>query len=261
MIKSSSLTLQQTSSLGQKEQSFEKTFVTLNLDGRKIKMLKTSFEKLPIYRRIESETVLVIEKRYATEYFLENRDFSSFMAILYYFRNNELHVPQDVCINIFRHELRFWDINDEYLKTCCFVKYAHFYRDQEAAKRFRQRNYLSEVETITKKMVPWKAWVYKLLHARYIDSKKNICVGAYRITKIFAVLFLVFNMAFRFDHSLDQELTPFHWSEFYEKHIDELYELCKGSPELMTTNLLKICDDNFQELKKNRLKLEKYFSV
>jgi len=231
-----------------KKVKIEKAFVTLNLDGRKIKMLKSSFEELPIHIGIVCATVNIIEKTDTTEYFLENHDYSSFVAILYYFRNNELHVPQDVCLNIFRRELQFWDINVDALKTCCFVKYSSFHAHQDAAKKFRQRIYYSDIETITKKMDPWKASIYKLLNTRSIDFSKNIWVGIYRFATIAAALFLVFLMIFKFDHTFDENLTISQWSEFYENHMDELYELCRGDPQLMTTTLLSVCNNNREGL-------------
>jgi len=228
---------------------YEKLFVTLNLDGKKIQMLKSSFEELPIYFNIVCATANIIEKTHSTEYFLENHDYSSFVAILYYFRNKELHVPPDVCMNIFRRELQFWDINEEALKTCCFVKYSSFYADQDAAKKFRQRVYLSDVDTITKKMSPWKAWIYKLLNTRSI-FRGDVWAVIYRFVTIAAVLFLVSNLYFKVDHTFDEELTVSQWSEFYENHMDELYELCTGKPQQMTTALLKVCDNNREALKR-----------
>lgn len=101
-------------------------FTQININGLKYQMLESAFLNLPIYNRIVSVSVKVFDPQTrTTEYFLEN-DRSCFLAILDYFKHGELHLPDNVCMNVFKREIEFWNIDWQLLQTCCFLKYSAF---------------------------------------------------------------------------------------------------------------------------------------
>ena len=100
--------------------------IELNINGLKYQMLESVYLKLPILDRIKASVVEVFNhKTHTTEYFLDT-DAPSFFAIVEYYKNRGLHLPANVCPNVFKKEMEFWGIDFQLLKPCCFIKLSSF---------------------------------------------------------------------------------------------------------------------------------------
>ena len=110
-----------------------KEVVLLNLSGQAFRLPKSTFLRLPSQcfediRDPSDET---------EEYFLD-RHAESFTAILWYFTNGELHMPDNICPAVFKRELEFWSVDPSRLSRCCYMKYVSFFEDQALLKTFEQ---------------------------------------------------------------------------------------------------------------------------
>ena len=80
------------------------------------------------------------------EYFY-NRNWTTFNAILDFYRIGSLHTPADACAMVFKEDLAFWGIDELFLDPCCALKYypeietcqKEFIGDLEAKKREEDR--------------------------------------------------------------------------------------------------------------------------
>ena len=95
-------------------------------------MRESTFRRLPCKEKIEQTSLLIqnqnpISSTTAVEYFLE-KDISCFRSVVYFYNNGGLHVPKNVCMNVFMQEMLFWGIDLCHLSPCCALEYAKFSR-------------------------------------------------------------------------------------------------------------------------------------
>ena len=64
------------------------------------------------------------------------RNATVFAAIVDYAQNSELHMPQEVCPQLFAMELDFWGLDINEVEPCCYPGVVHFLWEQEKLTKF-----------------------------------------------------------------------------------------------------------------------------
>jgi len=220
-----------------KHNSIESPFVTIYLNGREYVMLREFLLELPIRQQIISSAVKI-----GHDYFLEN-DYDCFVAIIDYFRHGELHIPKNVCINIFKRELNFWELDSTNLETCCYYEFARFNNVQSTAQEFRRSIYSLEFEKTTKNMSGWQSKIYAVMN--YPTSSKLATI--YRLFMLVVVIGLLTCtvMHTALDSKLD--LSNDDWNDYFKNDRDGLSLLCRHRPIEMTSELLELCESHSRE--------------
>lgn len=108
----------------------EKDIIDLNLNGRVFRLKRSTFLRLP-------NTSLEHGEDIHGEVYME-RHADSFDAILWYYTNGELHMPNSICPAVFKKELEFWSVEPNKLSQCCYIKYLSFFEDQKLLKTFQE---------------------------------------------------------------------------------------------------------------------------
>jgi len=100
--------------------------ITLNIKGYRYQMLRSTFHNLQIRDKILKTCHVYYNKSTLDhEYFLE-RNASCFVSIMEFLQHGVLHMPHDVCPNIFKSEMEYWNIQESVLSICCFTRLSSF---------------------------------------------------------------------------------------------------------------------------------------
>ena len=133
-------------------ESFET--VILNIRGTKFEVYKNTLDRYPNTRlgklvnaRSVSEQLKLCQVRFSEFYF--DRDPSVMNLILGYYLTGKLHLNITKCVNSFKDELSFWEIDDDQISVCCKLNYFNQLTDVEgqiefenrARRKFRQSEY------------------------------------------------------------------------------------------------------------------------
>lgn len=62
--------------------------------------------------------------KYEELYF--DRPATPFESILTFYQTGRLHLPQNICPNVFKEELEYWEIDYKQLDRCCLLNYVQF---------------------------------------------------------------------------------------------------------------------------------------
>ena len=116
------------------EKSPPSSMIVINVGGKKFETQKETLEKVPNSKlsKLLKESKHFISDR--GEYFFD-RDPQVFAAILNYHRVGELHLPRDFCSMTVRHELKFWDIDEDNLEQCCWLRYQEQIEKQKVLEK------------------------------------------------------------------------------------------------------------------------------
>ena len=104
--------------------------VILNIGGTKFEVMWKSFEPRilsrlgKLYRAKTHEKILSLVDMYNLEdnEFYFDRDPGSFNCILNYHRTGKLHCIDEVCPLDYTDDLKFWNIDENFLESCCQVR-------------------------------------------------------------------------------------------------------------------------------------------
>lgn len=97
--------------------------IVINVGGTRFETYRSTLRLLPESRLAQLSPTNSDFDSTRVEYFFD-RDPSSFAAILNYYRTGKLHVPNDVCGNLFFEELNFWGIGELSIQPCCWTTYS-----------------------------------------------------------------------------------------------------------------------------------------
>ena len=100
--------------------------IILNVRGIKYEVLKINLNKFPKTRlgRIVNDIEEKSEVQKVSYYeFYFDRDPYILKLILNYYITGKLHVSNTNCVNLFRDELAFWEIDEDYINICCKLKF------------------------------------------------------------------------------------------------------------------------------------------
>ncbi|KAK3105176.1 hypothetical protein FSP39_018934 [Pinctada imbricata] len=205
--------------------------VNLNLNGQVFRLPRSTFLRLP--SQCFDETLE--SSADCDEYFLE-RHADSFTAILWYFTNGELHMPDSVCPSVFKRELEFWSIEPSRMSRCCYMKYVSFFEDQALLKTFE------EDETRTKGIVKptkigstrWERFrrqVWTILD----DPSSGITAKMYVVVSAFFILLSIFVLSASTHPSFQRPLDIREWAEYFNNEPEIQQQFEEGLVEIITT--------------------------
>ncbi|OWF46555.1 potassium voltage-gated channel protein Shaw-like [Mizuhopecten yessoensis] len=107
--------------------------VMLNVGGR---MFETTYATLHTQPETRLGKLSMDSNEYCEEtkqfFFDRNPDF--FNSLLDFYRTGELHLPSCYCGASLRHELSFWELQEEDLSECCLQVYYKYDNDKETMK-------------------------------------------------------------------------------------------------------------------------------
>lgn len=105
--------------------------VILNVGGERHEILWENLSRHP-YTRLgqlgectSHDEILEVCDDYTletNEYFWDRQP-RTFALILNLYRNDKLHLPEDLCVMDFEENLQYWGIDELYLDSCCQMKY------------------------------------------------------------------------------------------------------------------------------------------
>jgi len=223
--------------------SRETTIVTLNLSGYRYQMMKESFLKLPIKAQIISKSILLRSKDSdAVEYFVESSEPSCFLAVIHYFRSGKLHIPKNVCKNMFKKEIECWDIDCRELCTSCYLEYASFNQEQDSGKEFFRKRRTQNYHQIVSKMAKWQKMIYLLTYVPQSSWKAYI----YNLIFIFAIFASILVSVALTSNELPYrvELNEKQWREYFKDNMTELHYLCTLKTHEQSEQLRNFCENN-----------------
>lgn len=126
-MRSKSLNMDSKKQQNQQQRSTERVFsgkrVIINVGGTRFETYRSTLRLLPETRLAQLSPTNSDFDSSRVEYFFD-RDPASFAAILNYYRTGKLHVPNDVCGNLFYEELNFWGIGERSIQPCCWTTYS-----------------------------------------------------------------------------------------------------------------------------------------
>ncbi|PVD18954.1 hypothetical protein C0Q70_21513 [Pomacea canaliculata] len=135
--------------------------VRLNVGGDSSTRLPTHFENTPTHLLGSLSPQSPYFNRWRREYFFD-RNASIFAAILDLYRNNELHLPQNVCGNATLRELEFWRVPVIWVAACCWSNITVALQDQQLAIDLHNKVWRKEPQK-PKKRSMWRSKVWKIL--------------------------------------------------------------------------------------------------
>lgn len=97
--------------------------VVINIGGVKFETYRTTLNLISESRLAHLSPTNSDYDPVRQEYFFD-RDPTSFSAIINYYRTGRLHVPNQVCGNLFYEELNFWGIGERSIQPCCWTNYS-----------------------------------------------------------------------------------------------------------------------------------------
>ena len=97
--------------------------IIINVGGTRFETYRSTLRLLPETRLAQLSPTNSDFDPIRIEYFFD-RDPVSFSAILNYYRTGKLHVPNEVCGNLFFEELNFWGIGERSIQPCCWTTYS-----------------------------------------------------------------------------------------------------------------------------------------
>jgi hypothetical protein len=111
--------------------SFERSNITnvnnkrlmINVGGTRFETYASTLKLIPESRLANLTETNSDYDPIKNEYFFD-RDPSSFLAILNFYRTGSLHAPMDLCGNVFHQELNFWGISETSIQPCCWTSYS-----------------------------------------------------------------------------------------------------------------------------------------
>ena len=132
-------TLKRLSGLKNSSTSRQNQIIKLNIGGTTFQTYKRTLNLISdsrLARITESNSDFDQEKN---EFFFD-RDPTSFLAILNYYRTGKLHAPRDICSNLFFDELTYWGIEENSIQPCCWTNYNQSRECDEILKMEKEEN-------------------------------------------------------------------------------------------------------------------------
>ena len=97
--------------------------ITINVGGIRYETYTKTLKLIPESRLANLSETNSSYDPIRKEYFFDRHP-GAFVAILNLFRTGKLHVPTDMCANLFSEELNFWGISDLCFEPCCWSLYS-----------------------------------------------------------------------------------------------------------------------------------------
>ncbi|XP_052098409.1 potassium voltage-gated channel protein Shab-like [Mytilus californianus] len=97
--------------------------VRLNIPGTKFQITRKLLEAHPHTTLGKLITDADVSK---SEEFYFDRPATPFESILTFYQTGRLHLPQNICPNVFKGELEYWKIDYKQLDRCCLFNYIQF---------------------------------------------------------------------------------------------------------------------------------------
>ncbi|XP_013789758.2 potassium voltage-gated channel protein Shab-like isoform X2 [Limulus polyphemus] len=105
--------------------------ISLNVGGIKHQVLGRTLDRLPHSRlgRLRQCKNITEVMKLCDDYDYEEREFffdrhpGTFSSILNFYRTGSLHLVDEICVESFKDDLNYWEIDVNYLEPCCLHRY------------------------------------------------------------------------------------------------------------------------------------------
>ena len=127
--------------------------IILNVSGFKYEVLKTKLNRFPNTKLGQLVNVDIAKQSEicqikGNEYYFD-RDPFIMNLILNFYSNGKLHLSEIICVNSFKQELLFWELDEDQIDICCKLKFFNQISEVEeqiefernAIKRFKDLEY------------------------------------------------------------------------------------------------------------------------
>ena len=112
----------------------ESSRIILNISGTKYEVTRNSLLTQASSRL--GQLASSLESRKLDEIYF-NRPSVPFEAILMFYQTGKLHLPPNICPNVFKEELEYWEIDHELMEQCCFLNYIQFLDSYKTKSDFK----------------------------------------------------------------------------------------------------------------------------
>lgn len=105
--------------------------IILNVGGIRCEILRSNLQKLPNSRLGKIHLAKSIETLKSLCDYIDlekneiffDRNYESFSTIINLYRNDRLHLNENICIISFSNDLYYWGLEESLLDSCCFLKF------------------------------------------------------------------------------------------------------------------------------------------
>ncbi|XP_071170989.1 potassium voltage-gated channel protein Shaw-like [Mytilus edulis] len=108
--------------------------ILLNISGNKYEVTRKSLLTHPSSRL--GKLVSASQNTKQEELYF-NRPSMAFESILMFYQTGKLHLPSNVCPNVFKEELEYWEIDHELMEQCCLMNYVQFLESYKTKAEFK----------------------------------------------------------------------------------------------------------------------------
>ncbi|XP_061196467.1 potassium voltage-gated channel protein egl-36-like [Saccostrea echinata] len=196
----------------------ENAIIDLNLNGRVFRLKRSTFQRLPI-------ACLEYGEDGQGEVYLE-RHADCFDAVLWYFTNGELHMPNSICPAVFKKELEFWSVDPSKLSQCCYMKYLSFFEDQKLLKTFEEDEKKSTgvgkpPKIGRSKLEKFQSKVWRTLD----DPSSSVAAKIYVGVSAFVILMSIFVLCVSTHPAFQRELQYDELEAYYSSDPEKLAQV------------------------------------
>lgn len=162
--------------------SSEDTKLTFNIRGSKFETLKTTLDNAPVNLLHTLDITSQFYDKSKQEYFFD-RDPDIFNSILNMCNCGKLHVPKNVCVDLFRTEIKFWGVPNAMISECCWRTYFQLDDDMEVSEELQKTDHQIDEDAsgLRKDSIRYKIWI-GIEHPRSSTAAKvGVTRHCYRI--------------------------------------------------------------------------------
>ncbi|XP_063431299.1 potassium voltage-gated channel subfamily B member 2-like [Mytilus trossulus] len=183
----------------------ESSRIILNISGTKYEVTRNSL-LTQVSSRLGQLASSLDSTKLEEIYF--NRPSVPFEAILMFYQTGKLHLPPNICPNVFKEELEYWEIDHELMEQCCFLNYIQFLDSYKTKSDFKSTIKQSQDFTLSPLARKNRVWRIIDYQERSWLSKIFLFVG------VAFVLLSVSTLALSTLPQYKRTLTTCEWYEY-----------------------------------------------
>ncbi|XP_063435721.1 potassium voltage-gated channel protein Shaw-like [Mytilus trossulus] len=132
--------------------------ILLNISGTKYEVTRKSLLTHPSSRLGKLVSASQSTKQEELHF---NRPPMCFESILVFYQTGKLHLPPNVCPNVFKEELEYWEIDHELMEQCCLMNYMQFLEGYKTKTEFK--NSIIQSDKGTSKPCSGKTRIWRII--------------------------------------------------------------------------------------------------